>query len=75
MSRDSFSVLKVSEMKKSAPAVKGGEEVKASGGNETGGTTSEHRGEASSSSSFPEELQGFTSASEMYSVRSHTHFS
>ncbi|XP_039979517.1 ATP-dependent DNA helicase Q5 isoform X2 [Xiphias gladius] len=66
---------KVSEMKKAAPPSAGGERGE---DDETNNSSSESReaeskpkGEASSSSfsTFPEELQGFTSASEIYSMK------
>ena len=62
-------------MKKAATPSTGGEKGKGdktSGSGEAGGVESKLTGEAStsSSSSFSEELQGFTSASEIYSVRS-----
>lgn len=58
-------------MKKSAPGEKGGG-VKTDGRSETRENESKLKEEPSSSSSasFSEELQGFTSASEIYSVSS-----
>lgn len=55
-------------MKKTAPASAGGERGEEARTDED--TGSKLKGEASSSSTFTEELQGFTSASEIYSVRS-----
>ncbi|KAM9843864.1 ATP-dependent DNA helicase Q5 isoform 2-T2 [Aulostomus maculatus] len=51
---------KVSEMKKAAPA---------SSGEEEGKKTSKHKEDTLSFSSFPEELQSFTPASEVYSLK------
>ncbi|XP_044187725.1 ATP-dependent DNA helicase Q5 [Thunnus albacares] len=59
---------KVAEMKK-AGGKRGEEEKTSSGCSETREITSKHNEEASSSSSFSEELQGFTSASEIYSLK------
>lgn len=62
-------------MKKTAPASTGRESDKTNSGSESRETESKLNEEASSSSScFSEEPQGFTSASEIYSVRSTTHW-
>lgn len=64
-----ISCLKVSEMKKMAG--ERGDSGKTNSSSESRETESQLKEEASSSSSssFSEELQGFTSASEIYSVR------
>lgn len=70
---DASLLLKVSEMKKSAPASTEGEGDKTDGSSGSREVESKVKGEPSSSSSsstFPDEPQGFTSASEVYSVRS-----
>lgn len=63
-----YFILKVAEMKKIAPASAGGE--REDGCSDARDTGSQHKEEASSSSTVTEEPQGFTSASEIYSVRS-----
>nr|XP_020453477.1 ATP-dependent DNA helicase Q5 [Monopterus albus] len=62
---------KVSDMKKTAPASVVGEKAEGSetSSSDTRETESKLKGETFSSSSFPEELQGFTSASELYSLK------
>lgn len=68
---DAFRILKVADMKKAAPASAGEEreeDDKIQSSTDTRDSTLKE--EASSSSSFTDELQGFTSASEIYSVRS-----
>lgn len=59
-------------MKKSASTV--GEKRKSSSESREAGTALKEEAPSSSSSNFPEELQGFTPASEIYSVRSTTTF-
>lgn len=54
-------------MKKTAPAA--AEEEKGDGESREAESKLNEEATCSSSSSFPEELQGFKSASEMYSVR------
>lgn len=57
-------------MKKTAPRGERGDDGGTHSSSESRGTESQLKDEApSSSSSFSEELQGFTSASELYSVR------
>ncbi|XP_036946204.1 ATP-dependent DNA helicase Q5 [Acanthopagrus latus] len=58
---------KVSEMKKSASTV--GEKRKSSSESREAGTALKEEAPSSSSSNFPEELQGFTPASEIYSMK------
>jgi len=67
-------LLKVSELKKTAPGEKG-DGVKADSSSENE-TKLKEETPSSSSCSAPEELQGFTSASEVYSVSStlNSHF-
>lgn len=73
---DTSLILKVSEMKKSTPHSAGGERDKTDSSSESREVESEVKGAPSSSSSsssclsFSEEPQGFTSASQIYSVRS-----
>lgn len=65
-------ILKVSEMKKTAPASTGrdkaGASERSSGGDSRETASELNETASSSSSSFSDELQGFTLASELYSV-------
>lgn len=70
ISLNEYIFSQVSEMKKTAPTGEKKDSGKTNSASESRETVSQLKEEASSSSaSFSEELQGFTSASEIYSVR------
>lgn len=64
---DTYFILKAAEIKKTEPASAGGE--RGDGSSDAKDTGSKHKDEASCSAAITEELHGFTSASEIYSVR------